>query len=812
MKISLNWLKRYVDVPIDVATLAGKLTMVGLEVESIERQGEKYDGFTIGQVLSVERHPKADRLTVCQVQTGGGILQIVCGAPNVAAGQKVVAGGVGAVVPHDQHDSEGKPFTLAKVRLRGVDSSGMICSRYELDLGEDKEGIWVLPPDSTVGDTLEQYLGLDDTILEVGITPNRPDAMSHIGIAREVAAILGSELRMPISCLKEASPPATEMISISIDDPVNAPRYSARILKDVKIGPSPAWLQKLLTAVGLRPVNNVVDVTNFVLMENGQPLHAFDYDLLRGKQIVVRSTDKEEKFVTLDGKERLLPGGTLMICDGSGPVAVAGVMGGRDSEISPATQTVLIESAYFNSTAVRKSSKRLGLSTDASQRFERGADPSITITAVDRASALLQEIGGATVLSGVIDVCPNKLEERTVRLRIGRLNAVLGSNLKLPQATDLLQKIGIARIASSPAAGGETEAEFRIPTFRPDLEREIDLIEEVARLNGYENIEVRSSASIAISNEREPQDGSAAIADWLVGRGFNQTVINSMQSYEIACIGSDAPVRVKNPLSGDMAALRTCLATGMLQILSGNIRRGNKNLRLFELGRVYSRVAESTPATWVPGYREEERLLLAMSGNSTPIWWDAPSRKVDLFDIRGEVETLFAKLGLDKFQFIPYPTTNALTQDGLAVEIQGAVSGWLGKIRSDMLKSFDIDQDVYVAELTVTALTEQFGLKRKFNPLPVYPSIIRDLAVVVEAAVPMADILHEVRVSAGSLLADLQLFDIYRGDQVQSGKKSCALALEFRSPDRTLSQEDADRSIQAIMEHLSKKFNATLRA
>lgn len=812
MKVSLKWLKQYVDIDVDAQVLAERLTMVGLEVESVHRPGDAYRGFVVGEVISCEKHPKADRLTVCKVDTGGDPLQIVCGAPNVAAGQKVVVGLDGAVVPKNQHDPDGKPFTLSHVKLRGVDSYGMICSQYELGLGDDRDGIWVLPGDAGIGLTLEQYLGLDDTMFEVGVTPNRPDALSHIGIAREIGALLEKPLKLPGATVSESGEPASSMVEVIVDDIVNCPRYSARLLRNVTVGSSPDWLASLLEGVGIRPINNVVDVTNFVLMELGHPLHAFDYDLLRGHKIVVRSLSSAGKFNTLDGKERELPAGTLMICDGSGPVAVAGVMGGMNSEISDRTTTVLLESAYFSPGAIRKSSKSIGLSTDASQRFERGADPSATTYALDRAAGLLQQVAGATVVPGTIDVYPKPIQPQRISLSVKRLNAILGSSITRARAIELLAAIGI-RSCDPSSTGPEHDAcLFEVPTFRPDIEREIDLVEEIARLNGYENIVVTSSASVAISHESPAVDHSGDLAMWLVGRGFNQVVANSMQSRALASITSDNVVTVLNPLSSDMSALRTSLSTGILGIISGNIRHGSKDLRLFELGRVYSRVIEAGAESWVSGFREDERLGIAMTGNSTPVWWNSQIRNVDLFDLKGEVTSVLVKLGLDKFHFIPYSTTNALTQDGLTVEIQGRVAGWLGKVKQEVLKVFDIEQDVFTAELNVEVLVSSMNRQRKYKPLPVYPSVIRDLAIVVDESVPMSEILSEVQLSAGALLVGTELFDVYRGDQVPKGKKSCALALEFRSSDRTLSQDDADKAVKSIMEHISKKFNAALRA
>ena len=429
MKISLRWLERYVDINVTAEELGEQLTMVGLEVESIEDQGDKYKNFVVGEVLEVRKHPNADKLTLCKVFVGRESLQIVCGAPNVAPHQKVPVGLVGAVVPHNQHDPEGKPFSLSHVKVRGEDSYGMICSAYELNLGDDRDGIMILENNISAGMPLSGYLGLDDTVFEVGITPNRPDAMSHIGVAREVGALLGKKLKFPDFDLKESRTSVRNHASVVIRETRDCPRYNARVIFGVKIGASPKWLQRAMEAVGIRPVNNIVDITNFVLMECGHPLHAFDYDRISGHAITVRHSTPGESFITLDHKRRVLRNDTLMICDAQRPVAIAGVMGGENTEITDRTTNILIESAYFRPQSIRRTAKHLGLSTDASQRFERGADPNITRWAADRAAALIQEIAGGEVMKGVIDAHPRKYYGRNVKLRVNKANEVLGTSL-----------------------------------------------------------------------------------------------------------------------------------------------------------------------------------------------------------------------------------------------------------------------------------------------------------------------------------------------------------------------------------------------
>src|ERR1051326_5882106 len=519
MKVSLHWLKRYVEIGISPEELAHLLTMAGLEVESIVDLGEQYKNFVVGEVLEIRKHPNADKLTVCRVGNGSDILQIVCGAPNVAPGQKVALGLIGATVPHNQHDPGGKPFVLSHVKVRGEDSFGMICSAYELNRGDDRDGIMVLESDAAAGTALSSYLCLDDTVFEIGITPNRPDAMSHFGIAREVGALLGKKPRLPKIELREGSRSVKKYASVSIEAGNDCPRYTARVIFGVTAGASPKWLQQHLSAVGIRPVNNIVDITNFVLMECGQPLHAFDYDSISGHAITVRHAAAGESFVTLDHKNRILRNDTLMICDARRPVAIAGVMGGEATEISDSTTNVLIESAYFHPPGIRRTSKHFGLSTDASQRYERGADPDIARWANDRAAALIREICGGEILRGVIDEYPVKIMPKKIPLRINRTNEVLGTSLSGSMISGCLKKLEIMPVETSSRKRSRGIITYKAPAFRPDLEREIDLIEEVARVYGYNNIDTRAESTLKYPVQAPPRAASEILRQTLVGRG-----------------------------------------------------------------------------------------------------------------------------------------------------------------------------------------------------------------------------------------------------------------------------------------------------
>lgn len=806
MKISLNWLRRLVEWQMPLDELCRRLTMAGFEVESVDDLGAKFRGFVVGHVLDVSRHPKADRLTVCSVDTGRSEpVPIVCGAPNVAPGQKVAVGEEGALVPRNQHDPEGKPFSLSRVKIRGVESRGMICSTYELGLGDDKDGILVLDPAAKVGTPLSEFLELDDVILEIGVTPNRPDALSHVGIAREVAAISGTKLEQSPISISETGMPAASQCAVIIENPADCPRYSARIVRGVTVGPSPGWLQRRLKQVGIRPVNNIVDATNYVLLETGQPLHAFDEDRIKGKAIIVRNATAGEEFVTLDHTKRTLDAGMLMICDASRSIGIAGVMGGLDTEIASTTNNVLIESAYFNPRSIRRTSKRLSLSTDASQRFERGADPSGTVRAADRAAALIQQMAGGHILSGCIDVYPKSVERRQIHLEVEHANRILGTELSLSSIADLLQSIDLEVIAES------NGVRCLVPTFRPDLERPIDLIEEVARLYGYDNIETRMRSMIHFLGIPDPPDFSVGVREWFIGRGFHEIVTNSMQDSSLTMLSTSTPVEVTNPISKDLGALRTELMTSALSVVRNNLFHGVKDLRLFEIGKIYTKTSTPTSDDPVPGFLEEERLSIIICGNNAPAAWDGSSRPVDIFDMKGELEAFFTKIFLDKHIFIPYSSSKALTESTITVEINGEPVGEFGRVRHEILKKFEIEQDVIVAEFRLQVLAGSVVGAKKFEPLPHFPAVFRDLALTVGDEIQVGSLMESFKASGGELLVGVRLFDMYKGDQIPDGKKSCAFSFEFLSTKRTLLQSDIDLVMQRIIQDVSARFGAVLR-
>ncbi len=805
MRISHNWLKRYIDIKLKPRQLAEGLSMLGLEVEHYEEQSKTYEGFVVGEVLECQRHPNADRLTVCRVNTGKEQLQIVCGAPNVAAGQKVAVGLVGATVPQNQHDPNGKPFVLQKIKIRGTESSGMICSEYELDLGDDKDGIKILDPSASVGTPLARYLRRTDTVYDVEITANRGDWLSHIGVAREVGALTGKPLKAFSARPRESKEPAAKHASVQIRDVEKCPRYIARVLRNVTVQPSPAWLQDLLIAVGVRPINNIVDITNFVMLETGQPLHAFDYDLLDGHRIIVRCANEGERFVTLDGKERILNADTLMICDAGRSVAIAGVMGGMNSEISEKTRNVLLESAFFSPANIRRTSKQVGLSTDASQRFERSVDIDMTLTAADRAAQLFQELAGAEVLKGSIDKYPKKRRPQAVNLRVARTNAVLGTDLTAAKISSFLNRLGIGV-----KKGKSGTISAVIPPHRNDLSEEIDLIEEVARIYGYNNIEIRTDARVSFVAEPAQEDVEDVMREILVGAGFNEMVTNSLQNRAHALLSGELTVEVLNPVSVDMQMLRPSLIPGALDVVQHNFNHGQPSIRMFEFGKVYRRTG--TISDSLEGFIEERRLLLVLAGSYQPQHYSSSSREYDFFDMKGEVESLLSKFFLDKYRLIYYDNGKPLSAGNIDVEIQGTYAGFLGTLRKPIAATFDIEREVYLCELNVDVLQKAWKRRTKFTQLPKFPGVARDLAFVVDSALRQSDLEKVIREAGGTLLKSLNLFDVYVGEPLGAGKKSLAYALELQPSDHTLTDQEANAVIARIVDLAKNRCGAALRS
>ncbi len=826
MDISYRWLQQYVEVDDGPEALAERLTRLGLEVDGLDRVGSTLDGVVVGEVQRVREHPNADRLVLCDVDLGTGEpVQIACGAPNVAAGQKAPVATVGTTLQlPDRDDPEQTTAVTVEARsIRGEPSKGMICAEDELRLSDDHSGIMVLENSATVGQPFPEYLrarGIqpDDAVLDIDLTPNRPDAASHLGVARDVAADTGAELQRPSVDEPVDGTAASEQITVDLRDPSACPRYVAMRVRGVDVNESPLWLKRRLTAIGLRPRNNVVDVTNFVLHECGQPLHAFDLDAIADHTIVVRSTDREETFTTLDDVERTLPKGTLLICDAERPVAVAGVMGGANSEVSGATTDVLIESAYFNPSTIRRTAKALGVQTDSSYRFERGVDRDGQRWAAARAAQLIADLGGGTIVPGCVDAHPEPISTRTVTLRPDRLRQVLGASVETDSARRILEALGFQ------VDPGEEGLHCTVPTWRPDVSIEEDLIEEVARLYGYDCIPEPDTVTLPniTPTQRSTEVLRRKTRTVLRGRGLREIYTNSMLRQGVAerfLQGEDAPgvVETMNPISEEMAALRPRLLPGMLDVMQFNHNHGQEVLRFFEFGHVYRRATDAESPV-VPGFHEHESLIMALSGPSAPTGWDTDARTVDLFDLKGLVETLLDDLDLSDATLTPAPgpsSTNEqepLTVHCLDVLLDETHLGTAAQVHRDLAESYDLETPVFVAEFNWEVLADHAAdrMTTTVEAVSRFPVVERDLAVLVHEDQPVGHLLDAVREAGSPLLKDAAVFDVYAGEGIEKGNKSVAFTLRFGT-DRTLTDDEVDEQIRAIVSALEEQADATLR-
>jgi phenylalanyl-tRNA synthetase beta chain len=799
--------------------------MLGLEVDGTETVGASLDGVVVGHVLDTAPHPNADRLTLCAVDLGDAEpVQIVCGAPNVAPGQRVAVARVGTTLelPSRKDPASREPVTLSRAKIRGEVSEGMICAEDELGLGDDHSGIMVLDPDAPIGEPLEAYFrrqgrAASDTVYDVAITPNRPDATSHIGVARDVAAALGRELRLP--AVDEVPAGASGEVSVRIEAPEACPRYVGLVVRGVQVGPSPEWLQARLRAVGLRPINNVVDVTNFVMYEVGQPLHAFDLARLAGADghaasIIVREAAGKERFTTLDDIERELPAGALLICDARGPVAVAGVMGGANSEVTAETTDILIESAYFEPASIRSTAKALGLQTDSSYRFERGADPRVQAWAASRAALLIAEVAGGTVADALVDAHPAPAASRELRVRHARIAAVLGQDIPAGEVERLLSAIGFA-----PEPDGDA-LRVTVPSFRPDVEREIDVIEEVARLYGYDQIALPGRMALpAIPPRTDRQrDLRAAARDRLAGIGFRELYTNSLlpaATAEAFAVPALTGARVEavvtaNAINREMAALRPSLLPGVLGAAAYNLNRGARAIRFFEFGHVFGRGDDAEGL--VDGYRERESVILAMAGEAVAGGWDQQPRPVDFFDLKGALLHLLAALGIDHPAETEDPHPDDLTAYRLTLEVEGHRIALLARTSDAVEERFELRQPVYFAEIDWTRLAALLAGRpeTRYTPVSRHPAVDRDIAVTVDRDEPVGPMLETIRQQGRPLLREARVFDLYAGERIGEGQKSVAFALQFQA-DRTLTDKVVDKQVRRIVQALEQAHGAALR-
>jgi phenylalanyl-tRNA synthetase beta chain len=802
MRVSLRWLKDYVDVEMPPEELAERLTMAGLEVDAVEEVTPGFSNVVVAKILEITPHPNSDKLSLCRVTAGDRIISVVCGAPNIQVGQVVPLAQVGATIPGG--------YVIKNSRLRGEPSEGMLCSEEELGIGDDATGIMILPDTLPLGEDVAEALDLKDVVFDIGITPNRADCLSIIGVAREVAALTGKKIRYPHILCAESDEDIADHTSVQILSPHLCNRYTARMITDVTVRPSPAWMRLRLEAVGLRAINNIVDVTNFVMMELGQPLHAFDFRYLEEGRIVVRGSDEGESFVSLDGKSRSLSGDTLMICDGVKPVAIAGIMGGLNSEVVDDTDTVLLESAYFNPSSIRRSSRKLGMSTDAAYRFERGIDPEGVIRALDRAAQLIAELSGGTVYRNHIDEYPEKVAVAgAITLRTAQVNTMLGAKIGDDEICRILESLEI-----DVTAAGEGVFTVTPPSFRVDIWREIDLIEEIARLYGYEKIPVTIPV---VSEGADREDRKAVLIDRvrniLNGNGYSEVINYSFttpESAEVLGFGDDDRrrrfVRIKNPLTEDSSVMRTGLVYGLLDTVKRNVNAGNFNLKFFEIGKAF--IGEGKGE--LP--REEELIAAVAMGLRYEESWHFKEDRVDFYDLKGCLETMFRSLRIDNVRFessIGEPFLHPGRSCGIVAGNERI--GVVGEIHPDVMKRMDVKSRPVVFEMDLTSLVDRYSSEVVYREIPRVPSSSRDVAFLVDEDLEGARLIASALEKSEELLESIEIFDVYCGAGVPEGKKSVALRFTYRSPGRTLTDDEVNDIHGRIVKRVVVATGAAIR-
>lgn len=821
MTVSYNWLKDYLECDLTPEEIAEALTSIGLEVDSLEQVEEipgGLAGVVVAEVVECFDHPDSDHLHVTMLNTGGPeLLQVVCGAPNVAAGQKVLLATVGTVL--------GEDFRIKKSKIRGVESFGMICAEDELGIGTSHEGIMVLDPSAVPGTPAKEYLHLEsDSVIEIGLTANRVDAASHIGVARDLYAYLVSrdipcKLNIPdVSAFREGGE-GEDAIPVEVQAPDGAPRYSGITIKDVKIAPSPEWLQKKLHAVGLRPINNVVDITNFVLYEIGQPLHAFDASRIIGRKVIVRRAAEGEKFVTLDGVERTLSAEDLMIANTEKPMCLAGVFGGEESGVTDSTVEVFLESAYFNPVSIRKSSKRHTLKTDASFRYERGADPLVIEYAGRRAALLIQELAGGRIYGRVQEFYPCPIEKKTVELDYDRIESFIGKKI----GHDTIEKIlgGLAYEFLEryrDAEGNVTGAKVAVPSYMIDVYRECDVVEEILRIYGYNNIELPSGVRMSVNAcvKPEPEIVRNTISDFLASNGFVETMNNSLTKSEyyasLKTFPEDACVRILNPLSSDLNVMRQTLLLNGLEVISYNINRQITSLRTFEYGSVYSMNGRGDGST-LESYDECTKYAMFITGTPEKSW-RTELRKGDYFQLKGYLELLLKRFGADLYAMDFEAAPSDLFSEGLTYKLPGSGEklAVMGTVSPSLARRFGIRQPVFAAEIDWNSL---FILvkrdKIKYREMPKFPEVRRDLALLLDESITFSD-LRKCAFRAGrKLLKQVILFDVYRGEKIPQGKKQYALGFTLQDVEKTMTDGDVEKIMSKLLASFEHEFGASLR-
>ncbi|KAA3616062.1 MAG: phenylalanine--tRNA ligase subunit beta [Calditrichaeota bacterium] len=792
MKITRNWINDLSGLNLSDEQIDDKLTMLGLEVEEAIPTVPDLKGVVVGKVLQAYSVENSDHLSCCQVDIGSEELQIICGAPNVAAGQKVPVATVGAVLPGG--------FKIKKAKLRGLQSSGMICSEKELAISSEAEGIMVLPETAQIGQPINDLLDESDTIFDVFITPNRPDCLGAIGIARELCISENKVFQTPVKETPEENSSAETPLSIEIHNEISCPRYTGIVIKGIKVGPSPQWLVTRLEHLGLRSISNIVDITNYVMYETGQPLHAFDYDKIAGATIKVRNAVAGEKFTTLDEQERNLNENDLLICDDEKPVAIAGVMGGLDSEVTNQTTNVLLEVAYFDATTIRATSSRLGLSTDASKRFERGIDPNNTAKVSQRAIKLILELAGGQLSSEFVDVYPKTITPVSIQLRSSHIAKIIGREFNSETVRNYLEALE--------CQVSQEGMNFTVqpPTFRPDLTREIDLIEEITRLFGYNEIEDSLQNTIGVLGHKNAYiDFVEKVKIMLTSLGISEAITVSMTSAKQSApfIENETDVaRIVNPLSEEMSILRPAIASTLLGSVAYNLNRKNSNVRLFEIG-----------SSFIQGKKEiNETVQLGgvLTGHVQPkSWLNQVPESFSIFTVKGMLQFLFSELNINNLKYsAEHPKWYSY---GITLQHKKENIGHFGLLSQKTLKEYDILQDVFYFELDLKYLYSLYNAGKVFQDISKFPAIDRDIALLVDKNISAGDILSAIENTAGKLLKKVLLFDIYEGERIDKNKKSLAYSLEFQSPTRTLEENEVTDVMYKILKLLKSRFNAELR-
>ena len=789
MQVPLSWIKELVDIDWTASELAERLTLSGAEAEVEFITDIPFDNIVIGKVISCDRVPNSDHLSLAIVDDGKEKVQVICGAPNVAAGQKIVLARVGAELKGG--------FKIKKAKLMGVESNGMICSERELGISDDHSGIMVLDEDAPVGEPFFRATGLDDPIIKLDLTPNRPDLMSAIGVARDVACLAGKKIRRPEYELKETDEKARDRVKIGIDDPDACPRYGARMIMDMTVGESPWWIKRRLMLCGFRPISNIVDITNLILMETGHPLHAFDYDKLNRKEILVRRAKEGEKFTTLDGKSHTMNPDVLLITDGATPIGTAGIMGGLESEVSSGTRNVLLEAAYFDPRTTRRGRQKLGIQSEAQIRFEKGADPNMVPFALDRASAMIAQYAGGKVLGGIVDCYPKKIEPAKITLRPDKVNALLGTEISRTRMIEILEGIEFG-------VEDKGDLEVTVPTFTGDITREVDLIEEIIRIEGYEKVPSVDENKGPLFAPYPPEDNfKDEIRRVITAQGFDEIYSGGLADPKLLskAADDDSAIRVINPIAEDLTVMEATSTYTLLKSAAHNISHRNIDLRLFIIAKVY---IPGRP----PGEKYEFGLLV--SGKTSDAW-HGKGRELGFHDLKGAIETLCGVNRLPEVQLKAGAHRVLSEVTSYDVVMGERKIGYIGEVNEKNAKAFDIKQKLFLAVLDFEILLALRREEPEFAALPRFPAAPRDLAVVVDENVKVGEMLAVIRKNGNQILEKVELFDLFKGKQIGKGKKSLAFSMIYRSPDRSLESDEVQKTHNKIADVLKDQFGAEIR-